>query len=139
MIININKSTTLTAIMFGVHAGALLLVVVIPIVFGLKVGLAALIGASLWWQSRFGVWASVCEIRLEEDGSCLRTFNGEQRRYRIARATAHAGFVRLMLTRAGERTCVQLVMCDAVEPETYRALRAQILQRRLPVPDQASA
>lgn len=122
--------------MFGVHAGALLLVVVLPIALGLKTGLATLISASLWWQGRFGTWASECEIRLEEDGSCLRTFNGEQRRYRIVRATNHVGFVRLVLKRAGERTYVLLVTSDAVELEVYRALRAQIVQRSLPVPDQ---
>ncbi len=125
--------------MFGAHAGALPLIFVLPIALGLKVGLAALIGASLWWQSRHGVRASVCEIRLEEDGSCIRTANGEQHRYRIAHATAHAGFVRLTLQRAGERTRIQLLPRDAVEPEVYRDLRARIVQRRLPVPDKTPA
>lgn len=135
MILYINKSFILTAIVFGTHSGALLLVFVLPIALGLKIGLAALIGASLWWQSRYGIPASGCEIKLEEDGSCIRTANGEQRRYRIARATAHAGFVRLTLMRAGERTRTQLVPRDAVEPVVYRDLRARIVQRRLPVPD----
>ena len=125
--------------MFSTHSGALLLILVLPIVPGLKIGLAALIGASLWRQGRYGVPASVCEIRLEADGSCVRTANGEQRRYRITRAIAHAGFVRLTLQRAGERTRTQLVPRDAVEPEVYRVLRARIVQRRLPVPDKSPA
>jgi len=129
----------LTAIVLGAHAGALLLIVVLPIALALKMGLAALIGTSLWWQSQYGVRASVCEIRLEEDGSCIRTAYGEQRRYRIARATAHAGFVRLTLQRAGERTRIQLLPRDAVEPEVYRDVRARIMQQRLPMPDKTPA
>ena len=123
--------------MLGAHTGALLLIFVLPIALWQKFGLAALIGTSLWWQGRYGIGASVCEIRLEEDGSCIRTANGEQRRYRIARASAHAGFLRLTLKRAGERTRIQLVPRDAVEPEIYRTLRARIVQRRLPVPAKA--
>jgi hypothetical protein len=139
LIINIKKSFILTAIVLSAHAGALLLIFILPIALSLKIGLAALICASLWWQGRHGVWASVCEIRLEEDGSCIRTAYGEQRRYRIARATAHAGFVRLTLQHAGERTRIQLVPRDTVEPEVYRDLRARIVQRRLPVPDKTPA
>ena len=125
--------------MFGAHSGALLLILVLPIVPVLKAGLVALVGTSFWRQGRHGVPASECEIRLEEDGSCIRTANGEQRHYRIARATAHAGFVRLTLRRAGERTRIQLVPRDAVEPEVYRELRARIVQRRLPVPEKTPA
>ncbi len=139
MILNIKKSLILTAVVFSVHAGALLLGVALPIAFGLKIGLTALIGTSLWWQGRHGLAANVCDIELGNDGSCLRTANGEQLRYRIARATVHSGFVRLALQRAGERMRTQLVPRDAVEPEVYRDLRARIVQRRLPVPDQTLA
>ena len=137
MIINIKESFILTAIVLSTHAGALLLAVVLPIALGLKTGLVALIGVSLWWQYRYGIPASVCELKLEDDGSCSRTVNGEQRRYRIARAAVHAGFVRLMLVGGGKRTRLQLVYQDAVEPDAYRSLRARIEQRRLTVCDQA--
>jgi len=123
----------------GAHAGALLLSLVLPIALLLKIGLAVLVGTSLWWQGLYGVPANVCEIKLEEDGTCIRTAHGEQRRYRVERATAHAGFVRLMLLRAGERSRIQLIPRDAVEPDAYRALRARIVQRRLPVPDKTPA
>ena len=139
MILNIKKSFILAAVVFGAHIGALLLIIVVPIAPWLKIGVAALIGASFWWQGRYGLPANVCEIRLEDDGSCIRTTNGGQRRYRITRATAHAGFVRLTLQREGERTRVQLVPRDAVEPEVYRDVRARIVQRRLPVPDPTPA
>ena len=123
--------------MIVAHGGALLLFFVLPIALWQKFGLAVLIGTSLWWQGRYGIGASACEIRLEEDGSCIRTANGEPRGYRIARASAHAGFMRLTLKRTGERTRIQLVPRDAVEPEVYRTLRARIVQRRLPVPAKA--
>jgi hypothetical protein len=135
LIINIKKSLILTTIVLSAHSGALLLIFVLPIALWQKIGLAVLIGTSLWRQVQYGIWASACEIKLEEDGSCIRTANGEQRRYRIARASAHAGFIRLTLMRTGERTRIQFILRDAVEPEIYRALRAQIVQRRLPVPD----
>lgn len=120
----------------GAHAGALLLIFVLPIGLLPQFGLAGLIAISLWWQGRYGVLACRGEIRLEEDGSCLRIVNNKQRRYRITRATTHAGFIRLMLKRADGRTCPQLVPRDAVEPEIYRALRSWIVQRRLAVSDQ---
>ena len=137
MILNIKKSFLFTAIVLGAHTGALLMIIVLPIALWQKIGLAALIGTSLWWQVRYGVWASACEIKLAEDGSCIRTANGEQRRYRITHASAHVGFMRLTLVRAGQRGRIQLVPRDAVEPEIYRTLRARIGQRRLPVPDRA--
>jgi hypothetical protein len=139
LIINIKISSTLATIVLCAHSGALLLMFALPIVPGLGMALAALISASLWWQWRHGVWASAGELRLEEDGSCTHTANGKQRRYRITRATAHAGFVRLTMWRTGERTRTQLVLRDAVEPEVYRALRARIVQRRLPVSDKTPA
>jgi hypothetical protein len=134
MILNIKKSFILTALVLSTHAGALLLIIFLPISPVQKFGLAALIGASFWRQCRYGLPASGCEIKLEEDGFCTRTANGEQRRYRIARASADAGFIRLVLKRVGERTRIQLVPRDAVEPEAHRALRCRIVQRRLPVP-----
>ncbi len=127
----------LSTIVLSTHIGALLLLVALPIALGFRMGLATLIGVSLWWQWRHGVWVTPCELQLEEDGSCTRTASGEQRRYRITRATAHAGFVRLTMVRAGERSRSQLVLRDAVDPEVFRTLRARIVQRRLPVPDQA--
>ena len=138
MILNIKNSYIFITIVLGAHSGALLLIFVLPIALWQKIGLAMLIGASLWWQGRYGIWASACEIKLEEDGSCIRTTNSEQRRYRVVRASAHAGFIRLTLVRAGERTRIQFIPWDTIEPELYRNLRAQILQRHLPVPKGSS-
>jgi hypothetical protein len=139
LIINIKKSFLLTAIILCAHLGALLLTLVLPVALGLQIGLTTLIVASLWWQWRYGAGATVGELRLVDDGSCTQSVNGEQRRYRLTRATTHAGFVRLTLQHAGERTRTQLVPRDAVEAEVYRELCARIVQRRLPVPDKTPA
>ncbi|MEK7711881.1 MAG: protein YgfX [Pseudomonadota bacterium] len=139
MIININKSLIMITIVLSTHIGALLLLVVLPIALVFRIGLATLIGVSFWWQWRHGIWVTQCEVKLEEDASCTHTANGEQHRYRITRATVHAGFVRLTMVRTAERTRTQLVLRDAVDPEVYRTLRARIVQRRLPVPDQVLA
>lgn len=121
--------------MLSAHAGALLLIIGLPMAAWPKIGLAALVGASQWWEGRFGAGTSVGEINVEDDGSCIRTTQSGQCVYRIARASVHAGFMRLTLQRPGERTRTQLIARDAVEPEIYRTLRARIVQRRLPVSD----
>jgi hypothetical protein len=139
MILNIKKSFILIALMLSAHLGALVLTLFMPIAPGLQIGLAALIAASLWWQWRQDAGVALGELRLEDDGTCLRFINGEPRRYRLTRATAHAGFVRLTLQHTDERTRMLLVPWDAVEPEVYRELRARIVQRRLPVPDKTPA
>jgi hypothetical protein len=123
----------------GAHFGAMLLSLAVPIAWWLRFGLATLIGVSLWRQWRYGAWAASAELRLEKDGFCIQSLNGEQLRYRITRATAHAGFVRLTLQRAGRKTQTLLVPRDAVEPGVFRDLRARIVQRRLPVPEQDPA
>ena len=133
LILKVKKSLLFWAITLVAHIGGLLLIVLIAITPWQKFGLAVLIGASLWWQGRYGIGASACEIRFAEDGSCIRTVSGEQRRFRIASASVHPGFIRLTLMRTGERTRQQLVPRDAVETEIYRVLCAQIEQRRLPV------
>lgn len=81
----------------------------------------------------------MCEIKLLEDGICIRTANSVQSRYRVTQATIHVGFVRLRLTATGEPSCLQLVPRDAVEPEVYRNLLALIVQRRLLASDKTSA
>lgn len=119
----------------GAHTGALLLVLVLPMVAWQQVGLAVGIGLSLWWQIRHGIGATTFEMRLAEDGSCVRTTQGQAQSYRIVQANTHPGFIRLILRRPGERTCIQLLARDSLEPEIYRNLRAMIAQRRLPVID----
>lgn len=133
LIIKVKKSYQLAAINLGVHAGALLVDLVLPIVGWQKFGLAILIGVSCWWQERYGVWTTPGEIKLGEDDSCTLTMNDGQQRFRIAQASIHPGFVRLSLR--GRRSRLQLVPRDSVDPETYRTLRAWIVQRRFAAAD----
>jgi hypothetical protein len=139
MILKIKKSFNFISIIFSAHLGALVLTLIVPIALRFQIGLAALIVVSLWWQWRQDAGVAVGELRLEDDGTCLQSISGDQHRYHLTRATAHVGFVRLTLQRAGERTRIQLVPRDAVEPEVYRELCARIVQRRLPVPDKTPA
>lgn len=139
MILNIKKSFIFTTLALSAHVGALLLSFVLPIAIWQKIVIVALIGTSLWWQTRYGIWAWMGEIKLQEDGTCIRTANAVQSRYRITQATAHVGFVRLNLTGIGEPNCIQLVSRDAVESEVYRNLLALIVQRRLLASDKTSA
>lgn len=130
MIINIKKSYQFAAISLGAHTGALIVALALPIVGWQKIGLALLIGASGWWHERYGVGARTGEIQLGEDGSCLLLINNEQQHYQIAQTSIHPGFVRLKLRGIGRRSRMQLVPRDSVDPETYRTLRAWIVQRR---------
>lgn len=131
MIIKIKKSLRFATIGLGAHAGALIVALVLPIVGWQKIGVVLLIGASCWWQARHGIGARVGEIKLGEDSSCILMMNDRQQHYRIAQTSIHPGFVRLSLRGIGRRRLrTQLVPCDSVDPETYRALRAWIVQRR---------
>lgn len=133
MIIKIKKSNQFTAISLVAHAGALFVSLILPIVGWQQFGLALLIGASWWWQERYGAWARTGEIKLGEDDSCILIMNNGQQRYKIAQASIHPGFVRLNLRGIGRRSCTQLVPRDSVDSETYRILRTWIVQRRFAV------
>jgi len=141
MKINIKKSKILSRSVAGIHAGALLIALFLPTGFGARIGLAAMIVASMGWQRRFGCLAAPAEIELRADGTCsvnsrctYQTFGGH-----IVGAGMHPGFVRLTVKPAGRRSRVLLVMQDAVEAEIYRELRAGIVQGRLLQHDQAAA
>lgn len=109
---------------------------VLPIGAWQKFGLALLVCASGWWQERYGVGAMAGEIKLGKDNSCMLTRSNEgQQLYRITEASIHPGFVRLSLRGIGRRSRLQLVPRDSVDPETYRTLRAWIVQRRFAVAD----
>lgn len=115
--------------MWSAHVGALLVDSVLPLMGWPRIGLAALIGVSLWWQERFGILARTGEIRLDND-SWVLTSKGEAQRYRIVQASIHPGFIRFYLRDIHQRSRLQLVASDSVDPETYRVLRARIAQRR---------
>lgn len=73
-------------------------------------------------------------LRLEPDGACMLTNASGALRGQVTGATVFPLFVRLVVTGDGRRSRTLLVTRDAVAPDEYRALRARIVQRRLPVP-----
>lgn len=111
-----------------------MIVFALPLPTTIRALLAGAVTASLVWWWRRRRLANTGELKIETDGSCaLRSADGSVVGYRVLRAVRHAGCVRLVLTRDGERTRVLWVLPDAVTPEDYRLLCAAIAQRRLPV------
>jgi hypothetical protein len=141
MIININKSETLNRFVAGIHAGGLLIALALPAAPMLRLGLAAVVLASLFWQRRFGCLGAPYDLELRADGTCsTRSICGRQNfQGRILDANVHPGFVRFTVKPSGRRSRVLLLMRDAVERDDYRKLRAGILQGNLPPHDQAAA
>ena len=139
MIIYIKKSFILTAIVLSAHAGALLLIVVLPIALALKIGLAALIGASSGGKVGMAYRRVCAKYGWRKTVPASEPQTASSVAIGLRARPPMLGFVRLTLKRAGERTRIQLLPRDAVEPEVYRDLRARIVQRRLPVPDKTPA
>ena len=75
------------------------------------------------------------EIKLGEDDSWILMSKGELQRSRIVRASIHPGFIRFSLRDIHQRSRPQLVASDSVDPETFRTLRARIVQRRFSAVD----
>lgn len=117
--------------MYGGHLGAILIVLALTMPIGLRVALALGLAGGLWVQrARLGV--AVGTLRIEPDGDCVLTHVAGAMRGRITGAAVFPLFVRLNVKGEGRRARTLLVMRDAVTPEEYRALRADVVQRRLP-------
>jgi hypothetical protein len=140
LILNIKKSNLLSALVLVTHLGALLILLVLPLPAGVKIGLSAIICVQFWWLSRHGALVAPGKFHLTEDGSMVLVGRNERaaHHYRVARATVYAGFVRLVLEGQNHRARTLLIMQDAVTPEVYRELRARVTQRRLPERDPES-
>lgn len=121
----------MSGIYFATHTGALLLVLMLPIEPWQKVILALLIGVSGWWQVRYGTGMRAVQIRLGEMDTCALSLDNGQHHYRILHAGIYPGFVRLSMRGVNGQSRIQLVPRDCVDLETYRALRAWIVQRRV--------
>ncbi len=93
--------------------------------------LAVVVSLSMQWRSAVRAAGT---LRLERDGSCALADARGTLRGHITGAAVFPLFVRLIVTGDGRRSRTLLVMRDAVAPDAYRALRARIVQRRLPVP-----
>lgn len=133
MFIHITQSNTLVRLVLGTHLGAIAIALLLPVHFGLRIGLAGLAAASLGGLMRRHALAPAGSLQFDDDGHCRCTLlpDVEPQHYRVAAADCHPGFVRLVLARPGRRHATLLVMRDALEADDYRALRARIHQQRL--------
>lgn len=113
--------------------GAILVTAGLALPGGWRAALMLALAASLSIQ-----WRTVARaagmLRIERDGSCVLTEANGALRGQITGAAVFPLFVRLAVTGDRRDSRTLLVMRDAVAPDEYRALRARIVQRRLPVP-----
>ena len=120
------------------HVGALAIALRAPIPVVLSISLALVVGASLVWHWRRGVFVAAGEWHLTDDGHCTgphTTDDASSRRYRVTQAHRDLSGVRLLLEHTDRRRRWLIVTPDAVEPEVFRELSARIVQHRLPVRD----
>jgi hypothetical protein len=129
--LRINKSLTLEWLLFGSHAGAVLIILGLSLPVGWRVALSLAVTVSLGMQRR-ALMASAGTLRIEPDGHCAWTGDRSALRGPITSAAVFPLFVRLVVAADRGRKRTVLVARDAVAPEAYRELRARIVQRRLP-------
>jgi hypothetical protein len=137
-------------ILLWLHAGAALCVSVAQIPWTARLVLGLALAASLWRSLRLHATRrhprSVSALRLEADGELSVRFGagGAWQACRIDRCVVYAGAVLLRLRREGARLPFSvLVAADAVEPATFRRLRARLrlgsAAAREPCPGQPGA
>lgn len=132
MIFKVKKSLILSASVTAAQAGAAVLVVTLPVGFGWKVLLAALVVASFVGRP----WrAPVLTMELDDRGRLRITPDGEQ--YRVTGATRDPFALRFTLTAGDGRRRTLLLMRDALDSRTYHALSSRVAQRLLPPAENA--
>jgi hypothetical protein len=138
--IKVKKSFILLGMVAGLHAGGVLIAFLLPLGFVAGIGLATIIIASWWRQWREWVTTGLTELEFRAEGVCLIRQEGCGETYfgRLVAGDIHPACIRLTLKATGQRSRVLLVMRDAIDTDTYRELRADIVQGRL-VPDAQAA
>ncbi len=139
MIININKSYTLIALVLLAHVGAFACLLAVSLPWWVLTITGLMILASLFWLMQRGALSPQGAWRIREDGTCLGpslNFSTESDSWQIIEATCYPGWVRLQLRSRGLPVRTLLILRDAVDSEAFRELCARIEQRRLPVVDQ---
>ncbi len=138
LIINIKVSYLLLTLLLVAHLGSALLVALVPLAWPLKGLLWAVLvvsAAEIW--RRYGARtarSAITGFELDREGYCSVRRRPEDawQAYEVAQAVVHPWFVILLLRREGRRWPLGLVIAaDAVEPESFRRLRARLrLQTR---------
>ncbi len=132
MIFKVKKSLLLSASVTAVQAGAVVLVVTLPVGVGWKVLLVALVMASFVGRP----WrAPVLTIELDDQGRLRFAPDGEP--YRVTGAARDPFALRFTLETGDGRHRTLLLMRDALDSTTYHALSGRIAQRLLPPAENA--
>lgn len=127
MIINVKNSFLLSGSVAAAHAGAVLLVVTLPIWVGWKALIMTLVAASFlrrpWRAPRLA-------IQLDEQGRLRFEPDGEP--LHVTGAARDPFALRFMLEDGTGRRRSLLLMRDALDSRTFHALCGRIAQRLLP-------
>jgi hypothetical protein len=136
LILNINVSPALSVILLLVHAGAILLLIALPIGWPLKLGLGLLLGWSLFHTLGTHALrrrkAAIAAIEMDAQHELSVRFAGSEiwHHGRLDTHFVHPWLMLLVLHLDGHRRALSVVVAaDAVDPETFRRWRVCLRQR----------
>jgi hypothetical protein len=133
LILNLNTSWFLAAILLGLHAGALAIVVTVPVPWGVRAAVAVLVGLSAYGTIRQIALrqgqGAVQAVELDHSGDWRLSVGGRDTLgpCRVLACYVHPWIVVVQLRCRGRRLPVGLVLtADAVDREQLRALRVRL-------------
>lgn len=133
LILKINVSRSLAAILFLTHFGAMTLIAIVPLMWPLRLGVWALLGWSLYcsvrrYALRRGPNAvEEIEIDKEQELSVRLAGGTAWQNCRLRASFVHPWLILLSLRLDGRKWPVNVVVAaDAVEPEAFRRWRVAL-------------
>ncbi|MFQ5994181.1 MAG: protein YgfX [Acidiferrobacterales bacterium] len=137
LIFNINNSLLVSAVLVGLHAGAFLIVLALPLAHPLQLLVAVLIIASLWstlgQQGTRRAVGAIRGVEIDADGDwTLERHNRDMKRPCRACAYLVASWMVVVQLRCpGQWLPVNLLIAaDAVDHHVFRRLRAAFMRPR---------
>lgn len=135
--VELRTSALLVAVFVALHAGAVTIVLFVPLPIAVRIALAALIGASLYRELnrhalRRGRSAVIMFELRAEDGTCALQRRGspDAEEARLVDQWVYPRLTLLVIRSAQRRWPVSVVIPgDAVEQDSFRRLRAQLRLR----------
>ncbi|MHB1140880.1 MAG: protein YgfX [Sulfuricaulis sp.] len=133
LILNIKVSRLLAGIFLATHLGGILLVVVTPMAWPVRLVLWGVLGWSLYYSLVTHAWRTsrlaIAAIELDNEGVASVRFAGSEswQPVRITSRFVHPWLTLMTLRLEGRRWPVNLVIAaDAVEPEPFRRWRVAL-------------
>jgi hypothetical protein len=133
LILNIKVSRLLTGIFLAMHLGGMVLVMVTPIVWPMRLVLWGLLGWSLYYSLITHAWRSsryaIAAIELDSEGAASVRFAGSEawQPVRITSRFVHPWLTLMTLRLENCRRPLNLaIAADAVEPEPFRRWRVAL-------------